>query len=55
MELTQTEPAQEERQTLLDWIRDHDILFNKKSSDYKDTVKKDGCCGEIASKGESGP
>ena len=25
---------------LQDWIRDHNMLFNKKNSDYKDTVKK---------------
>ena len=37
-------------QALLDWIRDHDMLFSKKSSDYKDTVKKEVCWGEIALK-----
>ena len=31
------------KQALLDWIRDHDMLFSRMSSDYKDTVDKEAC------------
>ena len=30
-----------EEQALLEWIRDNDMLFNKKSSNCIDTVKKE--------------
>ena len=38
-----------EEQVLLDWVREHDMLLNKKSPGYKDTDKKEDCWGEIVS------
>ena len=29
-----------EDQVLVDWIKDHDMLFNKKPPDYKETIIK---------------